>query len=170
MGIELLAVMKKIETQLKKSLILLIIGLSFFEFSNAQTIRINKSDSILSKSYDEMMDANYQLRYDSLAPKFKYELKQALLNSQNENFDSLSKRIKIVESENKELTFYSWDEKSGGSWHSIKVLAKFITENREAKVIEISGNEGETGEFTDAIIYEIHQLTIDDKIHFLAKG
>jgi len=37
-------------------------------------------------------------------------------------------------------------------------------------MIEIGGNEIENSSFTDAIIYEIHELIIDDKFHFLTIG
>jgi len=107
-----------------------------------------------------MMAISSQLRYDSLASKFKYELKQAILSAPNENFDILSTRIKIVESDNKKLTIYSWDDGSGGSWHSMTVLVKFTTKKHKVKVIEIGGNEIETSAFTDAIIYELHELKL----------
>ncbi|MEL6987392.1 MAG: hypothetical protein AAGK97_06135, partial [Bacteroidota bacterium] len=102
--------------------------------------------------------------------KFKNEFKKELRHSDNNQFDSLSTRIKIVESQNKLLTIYSWDEKTGGSWHSIRALAKFRTEDHKFKVIEITGGSAEGDELTGELIYQIHEFLFANKIYYLTFG
>lgn len=138
----------------------------------AQENEMQNLDFKLTQEFDKMMNADYENRYDSLAPRFKNHLKESLSNAQNFNLplDSLSARIKIVKSEDANLIFYSWDEKTGGTWHDMTVFAQFKLNNGDVKIIQMDGNEGMAGEFIDVIIYEIHEIKVEAKPHYLTIG
>jgi len=127
-------------------------------------------DNELTADFKTMIDADYQLRSDSLAPLFKRQLQERLTNqiTFGNSFDNLSKHLNIKTSADKKIKFYSWDDFTGGTWHIINCLAQFQSNRGKIIVQQISSsNEQETGGFTDSKIYEVHEISIGDITHYL---
>jgi len=115
---------------------------------------------------------DYDLKYQ-LAIRFKDHLAKTLGKSEswNVDFDQLSKKVKIVQSNDKQLRIFSWDDLTGGTWHALSVLAQFVTAQGEVKVKALSeGDEGMTGAYTDVIISQIHEIEIGGQLHYLTIG
>ncbi len=135
-----------------------------------QTTELEKIDNELTTAFKIMIEADYRVRYDSLAPAFKKKLKNELSKRQTfyHSFDSLSKYISIVFSNDQRLKTFSWDEKSGGSWHSMAVFAQYKTKSGQIIAHQFNMNDDEmlVG-YTDSKIYEISEITINNKKHYL---
>lgn len=130
-------------------------------------------DDELFNDFSAMMAADYQLRYDSLAPYFRLKLLSAIRQNQSltETFDSLSTRMNIIQSEDQKVRIFSWDEKAGGSWHDMAVYAQYQTSDGSIKAASLSsGKETSTGEYTDVIIYEVYQIEINGLKYYLTMG
>ncbi|MEL7221231.1 MAG: hypothetical protein AAGJ93_07930, partial [Bacteroidota bacterium] len=84
-------------------------------------------DQHLTQTYQTAIEADYQLRYDSLGPLFKEELKLALseVKTMAYPFELLADEIRIVRSADGNFITYSWDERNGGSWHDMTAIAQF---------------------------------------------
>ncbi|MEM6770271.1 MAG: hypothetical protein AAF597_06805, partial [Bacteroidota bacterium] len=136
----------------------------------AQYDSVKTADLKLTRQFDDMMAADYDLRFDSLAPKFKTELKEALITLPKARLDSLATRIKVTESENGELAFYSWDERTGGSWHTMATYGQFFSEDQQLRVQRIGGNEWDTGALTNVRINQIYQLDRAGQTVYLTLG
>src|SRR5690349_3050598 len=77
--------------------------------------------------------------------------------------DSLSRYITIKTSPNGKVRFYSWDDLTGGSWHSINCVAQFVSTVGQVMVQRLSdGYEGLEGKFTDSKVYDINEININD--------
>ncbi|MEI8204659.1 MAG: hypothetical protein WCH34_16695 [Bacteroidota bacterium] len=129
---------------------------------------IEKIDNELSVAFDKL-----NTNTDSIAKLFTKQLKKALLKeiTFNNALTELSKRIKIITSSDNKIMFYSWDDKTGGTWHSINSLAQYKSENGQVHVKQLnSKNEGNTGEFTDCSIYQVNKLSFDGKVFYLTMG
>jgi len=87
-----------------------------------------------------MVAADYDLRYDSLAPAFKKQLSEQLTNplTFDNSLDSLSKYLTIKTSTDKRIKFYSWDDIGGGTWHNTNCIAQFKTDNGEIIVQQLN--------------------------------
>lgn len=139
----------------------------------SQNKDILKYDNQLTLDFQKMMNAELYVRYDSLGPLFKNNLNDVLKrkNAMDYPFKNLNEEIKIIYSKDKKLRFFSWNEKTGGSWNNIAVIAQFRTTNENCDIKIISnGNQIETGEFTDAVIYKIHEFKINGIKHYLTFG
>lgn len=144
-----------------------------FNTSYGQIVNKREIDEQLTDQYNEMINADFSVRYDSLAPLFKSQLDSvlALPASFTIPFDSLRTRIKITESNDNNLRIFSWDEKSGGNWHDMTSIAQFKTATGKIDTKQLnSGNEAETGEYTDVVILKIHEIIIDHKKYYLTIG
>ncbi|MDU8886321.1 hypothetical protein RXV94_09130 [Yeosuana sp. MJ-SS3] len=149
---------------------LAIIGLLVFLSSYSQTSVLSKIDNELAATFKAMKDADYQLRSESLAPLFKKELQEQLKNpiTFDNSLDNLSKYLTIKTSPDKKIKFYSWDDLTGGTWHMINCLAQFQSNRGKIIVQQLnSGNEAEIGGYTDSKVYEIHEIIVDNKTHYL---
>jgi hypothetical protein len=150
-----------------------LIGLLFWKTSFSQTEELRKIDNSLSSTFQKMVTADPQLRYDSLAPAFKKQLTGQLENpiTFKNSLDSLSKYLTIKTSTDGKIKFYSWDELGGGTWHNINCLAQFKSDNGKIIVQQLnSENEGETGEFTDSKIYEVNVIKIGKTTYYMTFG
>ncbi|MEI6555864.1 MAG: hypothetical protein WCL70_09760 [Paludibacter sp.] len=129
---------------------------------------IEAIDIQLSATFDKLTTNN-----DSISELFTKQLKNALLNEMtfNKQLIRLSKKIKIVSSADKKIKFYSWDDLLGGTWHHINSLAQFKSENGQLQVKQLnSGNEYNTGEFTDCSIYQVNEMLSNGKVFYLTMG
>lgn len=155
---------------MKTIISLIIIGFASCYVSYSQQ---NEYEAKLTSAYEQMMNADYSTRYDSLAPSFKNTLKKVLLQSEaiGNPFDSISTKLKIVQSIDGKLRTFSWDEMTGGSWHDMEAIAQYVTPNKQVRVKQLdTDKEMELGGYTDAIIYKIHDIEINDITHYLTFG
>ena len=125
------------------------------------------------QNYNDLVNADYDARYDSIAPKFKEELRTLLLKQETFKypFDSLEKYINIVSSADKKLRLFSWDKMTGGSWHQMAVLAQYKDDmdNVYCKSLD-SDFYGDESVITDITFYEINDVLIQDIPHYIAFG
>ena len=155
-----------------RTLIIIFVGLTSWLPSFSQTNELDKVDIELTTIFNDFVYGQYENR-DSIGLQIKQKIKNLLTNPETFDypFDSTSKYIKITKSPDNKLRIYSWNEMSGGTWHDIAVFAQFKTDNDKIRLRQLdSDNEDMTGEFTDAGIYEIHTITIDNQIHYLTLG
>ncbi|QGW28409.1 hypothetical protein [Phnomibacter ginsenosidimutans] len=116
-----------------------------------------------------MIAANYDLRYDSLAPAFKKQLAGQLTNplTFDNSLDSLSKYLTIKTSADKRIKFYSWDDIGGGTWHNINCIAQFKTDNGKIIVQQLNTENTDSIDFTDSGLYEVHEIFINGTKYYL---
>lgn len=138
---------------------------------SSQTPALQKIDRELSGIYKRLMVAPSANGADSLARLFKKQLLKHLqhrLTFQND-LDSLSGYISIRISADKRIRFYSWDEYTGGSWHTITSVAQYLSPKGKPLVqLLSSGQEGMTGSFTDGEIYAVYNLQVNGKTYYLS--
>lgn len=139
----------------------------------AQQTDLKQLDLELAQRVNALRDADPQLRYDSLAPKFKLSMNEVLMDPRTLDFafDSLSQVISIVTSSDGRVRIYSWDEASGGSWHTMASLLQFrkMKGDIDTKVIDMGSNDF-SSEYADASIYKIHDLPTEGRPYYLAFG
>jgi hypothetical protein len=134
---------------------------------------LRKLDIELTAHFRTMMRAGYEARVDSLAPRFEERLLRVLATPESYHcaFDSLGSVMKIVRSADKRVRVFSWDEKAGGTWHDMAAFAHYRTDKGPMAVCRLdTGDEPLTGAFTDAIVYAIHQVSIDETTLYLTLG
>ena len=149
------------------------LGLLMWLTSFGQTAELQKIDNELTVTFKKLIAANFDVRYDSLAPLFKKQLLLQLTNpvTFHNSLDSLSKYLLIKSSLDNIIKFYSWDDLTGGTWHNMTAIAQFISDNGKIVVQQLnSENETEPGEFTDSEIYEVNEITINNTKHYLTFG
>ena len=125
------------------------------------------------QNYNDLVNADSRTRYDSIAPKFKEELKTLLLEQEifKYPFDSLGKYIKIISSEDKKLRLFSWDEMTGGTMHQMAVLAQHKDDINNVYCENLDSDfYGDEMVITDIIFYEINDVLIQDIPHYVAFG
>jgi hypothetical protein len=150
-----------------------------FLLSLTATSQINALSSIdnkLTRAFIAMDSADVELSSDKLVLAFKAQLETQLVNpiTFDNSFDSLSTYMTIITSADKQIKFYSWDERTGGTWHSINCLAQF--KSGAGKIIvqqlntQLEDQQEESIDYTDSWIYEVHELIINDKKFYLTCG
>jgi len=129
--------------------------------TKAITIEAHRTDSILCAQYRGMLAAESQIRYDSFSPLFKKSLLNALNTKESITYswDSLSRLISIKESEDGKLKFFSWDDRCGGTWHSIHCIAQFKTQTGKVQLRDIgTDTSGKAGIYKDSYVYRVYGL------------
>lgn len=154
---------------------LLLLSLTTISVTNSfsQPLSFSKIDKELTETYKSIIKSDFQKREDSLVPLFKSKIVEYLKepSSFNIHFDSLENYISIINSPDGKVKFYSWDNLDGGSWHNITCIAQYMSPNGKIYVKQINTeDETETGSFTDSEIYEIHEVIINNKTHYLTFG
>ena len=147
-------------------------------FNSCSTMTSNQNDAevnfdmLLTNEFTSMVNAGFDKR-DSLSELFKVNLKEILIKPQTFYipFDSLATQIKIVASSDSLLRIFSYDERTGGSWHDNASIAQFRVNNDQIIVQQLDTDEEyRVGGYTDVIIYKIHTLEIDDNTYYLTIG
>ena len=139
----------------------------------SQTVDLQKAEYELILEFQNYWNSDYEIRFDSLRPKLKIQIENILSNSNSFEypFDSLSKYVTIIQSNDNKVRIFSWDELTGGTWHDMAVIVQFKTSNQEIKTqwIDSDISEEATGK-TDAIQYEIYDVEINKQSHYLCFG
>ena len=138
--------------------------------ASAQNPQWDKIDAELSAEKGRFMDVDDQLRYDSVAPAFLAHLVQALRDPASfENpWVRLDSQVLIVRSADNRVRFFSWDPANGGTWHDMHSFAQYRGASGDVFVQQIDKAEGgEFSAFTDSEIYEVHDIEIAGKRHYL---
>jgi hypothetical protein len=146
--------------QSKSIFLCILLFLSYF-FAHCQTTVSQKIDKLLTNDFRKLISS------DVFAPIFKEKLIKHLKKpiTFTQKLDSLSQYLTISTSEDKKIKFYSWDDRTGGSWHNINCFAQF--EGSNGKIIVQQLNTENELEFTDSAIYEIYKLIIKNKTYYL---
>lgn len=153
-----------------KRLFITLTGLLLCLNTFGQTETLRTIDLELTSCFKTMIAADAKLRYDSLAPAFKKQLREQLKNplTFNNQLDSLSKYLSVVTSSDGKVKFYSWDGVSGGNWHDINCMAQFTSKKGALSVQQLNTEKSaETGDFTDSGIYQVYELTTDTTTFYL---
>jgi hypothetical protein len=152
------------------TLIGLIISFSCFN----QNAALRKIDNELTDAFKKLISADYDSHLnDSLRASFKKRLIKQLADplTFNNSLDSLAKYVTIRTSADKLLKFYSWDDRSGGTWHALNCIAQLKLSNEKILVKQLnSGDEPATGEFTDSNVYAINEIADGKTKYYLTFG
>lgn len=130
-------------------------------------------DKILSTSYQLLQNADYEKRYDSLAPAFKKTLTKYLSSPVTlyNALDTLETLITIRQSADKKIKFYSWDELTGGTWHEINSFAQFEGNGNKVIYKQLdTDKEMENGGYSDSEIYKVYEIREGQKVYYLTFG
>lgn len=130
-------------------------------------------DRTLSNGYKKIRETYDESRYDSVAPQFKKQLTKFLLSpiTLNHRLDSLETLITIIQSPDKKIKFYSWDELTGGTWHAINVFAQYSLSGNKVSYQQLdTDKEVQHGGFTDSEIFEVNEIQEAGKVHYLTFG
>lgn len=85
--------------------------------------------------------------------------------------DSLSSKIRVTPSPDGRIKFYSWDDRSGGTWHGIWCLAQYAGNGGRIFLRQLNTEkEAELGEYTDSNVYEVHELAEGCDKYYLTFG
>ena len=143
----------------------LLLGLTSF----SQTSELRSIDSSLTSTFKAMLAWNHNLNNDSLPFSFKKQLIVQLTNPITflNVLDSLSTYLNIKSSADKRVKFYSWDETTQGTWHDIKCIAQFKSDNGEIVVQQLNTENTDTIDYTDSGVYEVNEIFINKKKYYL---
>ncbi len=139
----------------------------------SQNVNFEKVEKELILEFENYINSDYDTRYNNLRPKLKKKVETVLSipESFTYNFDSLSKYMTIIQSNNDKVKMFSWDELTGGSWHDMAVIVQFKTKDQKIKTQWIDSDiSEEVSGLTDAAQYEINDVIIDNKVHYLCFG
>jgi hypothetical protein len=158
---------------LKKIHITLIASAIFFT-SWGQNAALRKIDTELTDAFKKLISTDYDSHLnDSLRTSFKKRLIKQLADplTFNHLLDSLEKYVTVRTSADKLLKFYSWDDRSGGTWHALNCIAQFKSAGGKIITQELnSEDEFKDGGFTDSNVYEINEITGGRKKYYLTFG
>lgn len=156
----------------KRKLIVIFNLLIWINVSYSQVSRLDVADRFLASNFKTFYSVDTELGY-CMAPIIEERVVSELKDSASFNyaFDSLSTYINIKTSDDSLIRTFSWDRRSGGSWHDMASYAQFKSKLGKIKCQRLdSGDEGGTGEPTDVIIYDIHTIRIENKPYYLILG
>lgn len=151
--------------------IVLILAKASLLFSQAMDMQKAEKDLIVKFQNYENSDENF--RFDSLRAELKTHIASILSSSNSFEypFDSLSNYVTIIKSNDNKLRIFSWDELTGGSWHDMAVIVQYKTSNQGVKIQWIDSDISEEAKgYTDAIQFEVHDVEINKKPHYLCFG
>jgi hypothetical protein len=154
----------------------LCIALMFMNTTGAFTQenpRKSHKDHELAELYRELIDADPQLRWDSLVPLFRQKFIHYLKDNQSfdEAFNELSNYVQIISSSDGRIKFYCWNQRNEGTWLDLQCLAQYKLDNGNVQLIEVSsGQEAVEGTFTDSAIYDIHEIKKDKTVYYITFG
>lgn len=136
---------------------------------HAKSDKLNRIDHELTTAFKSVTTAEYDARYDSVAPAFKRLLIKRLANpvTFDNSLDSLSNYIAVLASDDKRIKFYGWDDLTGGTWHNINALAQFKGANGKIIVQQLNTDSDKEENYSDSQVYELHQITIEKKTYYL---
>lgn len=163
----------KLQIQRYNYVIVFIILLSLLPHTIlSQTSSSSFKDEYLTSNFKTFYAVDFEMGY-CIGPIVEKRLVKTLQDSASFQypFDSLSRYVKIRTSENGLLRTFSWDRRSGGTWHNMASYAQYKTDSGMVHCQKLdSGNEGKTGAPTDVVIYDIHTLLIENEPHYLLLG
>ncbi len=127
------------------------------------------TDELLTKAFQSIAVAKSTHQADSAAIAFKQQLMAELSNPQSFHFllDSLARYVSIQASADRQIRFFSWQAIPGGSWQSFDCVAQFRADDGSPVVQQISTEQTEQTDYSDSRIYEIHNLQIEGRTHYL---
>lgn len=144
--------------------------LLFSTISIAQTNDFN--DTYLAENFKLLNTVDSELAI-AISPIIENRLKRELKDSSSfyNSHTNLSKYISINMSEDSLVKTYSWDRIDGGTWHDMASYAQYKTSSGTIKYLRLdSGNEGDTGEPTSVIIYDIFHIKAKKASYYLLLG
>lgn len=125
------------------------------------------------KYYENRLDYGYEKgkARDTILNRFKNTLLKTLSNKESATFpfDSLATMIKVIASKDNKLRIFSWDELSGGSWHTYNSIYQYNDKNKSYSGILSINNEVplEAESYIDINHYKIYQI---ENNKYLVKG
>lgn len=160
---------------MKKQIPILALLMILLVTCTQQVIKVAVIEENLLATRQQYLDSAYQHNdySDSLANKFSSEL-MAILGSVGATFDhpfdSLKRKVSIQNSPDDLLRTYSWYHLIGeGTWHDIRSIAQYKTENGIDTLSLSSGKEWKTGEPTGVTYTKIQILREGaDEIYLLS--
>lgn len=152
---------------------LLFTSLFFLLYScYAQNTMLEHTDQYLASNFEAFNSVDTELGYcmgKIIEERVVAELKDS--TTFHYSFDSLAKYINIQTAESGLLRTFSWNKRSGGSWHDMAAHVQYKTDSGTVKHQNLSsGEEDRTGEPTGVIIYAVHTIDIKNKSHYLLLG
>lgn len=161
-----------------RHLIIYLITVFFVTACNSQNSKLQTKDAkqldiSLKEMYDNFSENkyNYDVR-DSILNNFRTQLLSVLLDqsTRDYSFAELSKSIKVIESSDKKLKLFSWDEYNGGTWHIYNSAYQYTDINKMlagSLVVDDLDNSKKPFFFTDINYFQLYQ---PDNDHYLALG
>lgn len=137
------------------------------------TANAKQLDISLKESYDEFSvnKYNYDIR-NSILRSFRSQMRTVLsdLSTRHYSFEELAKSIKVLESKDKKLKLFSWDEYNGGTWHIYNSAYQYTGFDQlitGSLVLDDIDSYKKPFFFTDINYFELYQ---PDNDHYLALG
>jgi len=158
--------------KMKQAPFLIMLLFAFASNSYGQESESNFTDDYYSSNFEILYSVDTEMAY-CIAPIVEERLVSDLADTTSfyNPFKKLSKYISIETSSDSLVKTYSWDRISGGSWYDNASYIQFKTKSGKIKYKRLdSGIERETGEPTDVIIYDIHNIRIKDESYYLLLG
>ncbi|MBD0776402.1 hypothetical protein HPE56_01245 [Maribacter sp. ANRC-HE7] len=140
-----------------------------------QTVDAAAIDNHLTSIYKKFKDnkhdygGTYGEARDSILIRFQNTLAETLKNESliNVKYDSLSKFVRIISSEDDKLRIFSWNEFSGGTWHIYNSMYQYKINNELAVGFLTTTENHNIIDNTEVYHYQIHRI---DNDKYLVKG
>ena len=158
--------------KMKQATLLIMLLFAFASNSHGQESESNFTDDYYSSIFETLYSVDTEMAY-CIAPIVEERLVSKLADTSSfyNPFKKLSEYVSIKTSSDSLVKTYSWDRISGGSRHDNASYLQFKTKSGKIKYKRLdSGIEQETGEPTDVIIYDIHNIRIKDEFYYLLLG
>lgn len=155
-----------------KTILHLFFLLILIQTAYAQESRLDETDKFLASNFKTLHTVDTELR-NCMAPIIEgrviAELKDA--ESFKHPFDSLAHYVKIRTSKDSLLRTFSWDRRSGGSWHSMASYAQYKTTSGKINIKRLDvGDEFNTGAPTAVLIYDVYPIITQNDTYYLVLG
>ncbi|WP_046755912.1 hypothetical protein [Kordia jejudonensis] len=148
---------------MKSKTFFIITFLSFYTLSMCAQIDMKVEEEKVLAALTQLRSKDATIDRDKAAIKFEKTLKTVLLKEESWSykFPELRKYINIETSKDKKIRTFSWDSLTGGSWHALRSLIQFKSDEK-IHVVSLQDDEPideeEEGNdmFADAIILGIY--------------
>ncbi len=144
-----------------------------FDVDYSEDTELGRIDKELTQAFQAKRMDDYTDESIKRALEFKNKLKTYLKNplTFNNTLINLSNEITVRTSPDKKLKFYSWDNETGGTYHTFTVIAQYQTADGKLNVKELNeAGLSEISKQTDFSIYKIHEIKLKTKTYYLTFG
>ncbi len=149
---------------MKTKTIFLLVFLGCYSLSSFSQSSIKAEEEKVIANLQKLRSNDPEMDLEEVVTQFETSLKTVLSNKESWDypFTALSELIRMTVSPDKKIRTFGWDNRMGGSWHSLKTLVQYKTATGVAIFSFQEENEemdyDDDEVFRDVVIIEIYQI------------